>query len=129
MRDTVTRHISTTETSTAILFYSMVAVMLAGLASAPFGWQAMDIGVLAVAIFAGLMFGLGHFFVIEAFRYAEASVVSPYRYANLIWAALLGFLLWREIPSIWVLAGAPLVVGSGLYILLHERSRRTASRG
>ena len=124
MRDIVTRHIRTTETSTAILFYSMVAVLLAGLASAPFGWQPMDIGAIAVAVFAGLMFGLGHFFVIEAYRYAEASIVSPYRYSNLIWAALLGFLIWGEIPSIWVLAGTPLVVGSGLYILLYERSQR-----
>ena len=125
MRDIVTRHIRTTETSTAILFYSMVAVMLAGLATAPFGWQPMDLRELAVTVFAGLVFGLGHFFVIEAFRYAEASVVAPYRYANLIWAVLLGFLIWREIPGIWVLAGTPLVVGSGLYILLHERRRRT----
>ncbi|MCZ6863379.1 MAG: DMT family transporter, partial [Alphaproteobacteria bacterium] len=62
--------------------------------------------------------------IIEGYRYAEASVVSPYRYANLIWAVLLGFLLWGELPSIWVLAGTPLVVGSGFYILLHERSRR-----
>ncbi len=129
MRDMVTRHIRTTETSPAILFYSMVAVMLVGLASAPFGWEPMDIHVLAVAIFAGLIFGLGHYFVIEAYRYAEASVVSPYRYANLIWAAVFGFLIWHEIPSVWVLAGTPLVVASGLYLLFHERSRRAAARG
>ncbi len=129
MRDIVTRHISTTETSTAILFYSMVAVMLAGLASAPFGWAPMDIRVLAVTIFAGLMFGLGHFFIIEAFRYGEATVVAPFRYANLIWATVFGFLIWREVPSTWMLAGAPLVVASGLYLLLHERSRRAAARG
>ena len=67
----------------------MVAVMLAGLASAPFGWQPMDALHIGVTVFAGVMFGLGHYFVIEAYRYAEASAVSPYRYANLIWAALL----------------------------------------
>lgn len=123
-RDIVTRRISAAETSTAILFYSMVALTVVGLATAPFGWRPMDAADLALTAFAGVMFGLGHYFIIEGFRYAEASVVAPYRYANLIWAALLGFLLWGEIPSVWVLAGAPLVVGSGLYILLHERSRR-----
>ena len=128
-RDVVTRRISASESSTAILFYSMVALMLVGLATAPFGREPMDGGELALAIFTGLMFGLGHFFIIEAFRYGEASVVAPYRYANLIWATLLGFLLWGEIPSIWVLVGTPLVVGSGLYILVHERSRRAASPG
>jgi len=39
----------------------------------------------------------------------------------------LGFLLWGEIPSIWILAGTPLVVGSGLYLLLYERSRRASA--
>lgn len=123
-RDIVTRRISVAETSIAILFYSMIALTLVGLATAPFGWQPMDGGELAIVILAGLLFGLGHYFVIEGYRYAEASVVSPYRYTNLIWAVLLGFILWGEIPSVWVLAGTPLVVGSGLYILLHERSRR-----
>lgn len=124
-RDIVTRRISKTESSMGILFYSMIALTLAGLVTAPFGWQPMDVEQVALAAFTGVMFGLGHYFIIEGYRYAEASVVSPYRYANLIWAVILGFLIWGEIPSIWVLAGAPLVVGSGLYILLHERSRRT----
>ncbi len=123
-RDIVTRRISASESSTAILFYSTVALTLVGLATAPFGWQPMDVTDLAIAVLSGTMFGLGHYLIIEGYRYAEASVVSPYRYANLIWAVLLGFLLWGELPSIWVLAGTPLVVGSGFYILLHERSRR-----
>ncbi|TDJ46899.1 MAG: DMT family transporter [Gammaproteobacteria bacterium] len=123
-RDIVTRRISTAETSVAILFYSMIALTLVGLATAPFGWLPMDAGDIALLILTGLLFGLGHYFIIEGYRYAEATVVAPYRYANLIWAALLGFVLWGEIPSIWVLAGTPLVVGSGLYILLYERSRR-----
>lgn len=125
-RDIVTRRISKTESSMGILFYSMVALTLAGLATAPFGWLPMDIEQVALAAFTGVMFGLGHYFIIEGYRYAEASIVSPYRYANLIWAVILGFLIWGEIPSIWVLAGAPLVVGSGLYILLYERSRRAS---
>ncbi|NKB48997.1 MAG: EamA family transporter [Alphaproteobacteria bacterium] len=124
-RDIVTRRISKEETSKAILFYSMVALTLAGLATAPFGWTPVDAEQLAIAIFTGLMFGLGHYLIIEGYRYAEASIVSPFRYANLIWAVLLGYLLWREIPSQWVLLGTPLVVGSGLYILLYERSRQS----
>ena len=123
-RDIVTRRISKGETSMAILFYSMVALTFAGLATVPFGWRPMDAGQLAIAAFTGVMFGLGHYLIIEGYRYAEASVISPYRYASLIWAVALGFILWGEIPSVWVLVGAPLVVGSGLYILLYERSRR-----
>lgn len=124
LRDLITRRISGTESSTAILFYSMVALSLAGLATAPLGWRPMDAADLATAAFTGVMFGLGHFFVIEAYRHGEATVVAPYRYGNLIWAALLGFVLWGEIPSLWVLAGTPLVVGGGLYLLWIERARR-----
>lgn len=123
-RDIVTRRISTAETSIAILFYSTVALTLAGLATAPFGWQPMGASDLALAALTGLLFGLGHYFIIEGYRYAEASVVSPFRYVNLIWAVVLGFLIWGEIPSLWVLVGAPLVVGGGLYLLLQEQARR-----
>lgn len=126
VRDIVTRKISEGESSTAILFYSTVALTFVGLATAPFGWKPMDMTAFAITILAGALFGLGHYFIIEGFRYAEASVVAPYRYVNVVWAALLGYLLWGEIPTIWIVVGVPLVIGSGLYILLHERARRGA---
>ena len=125
-RDIVTRKISTTEKSSAILFYSTLALTLIGLATFPFGWKPMTFNDIGIAILAGTFFGLGHYFIIEGYRYAEASIIAPYRYLNLIWAVILGYILWKEIPSAWVLLGTPLVVGSGLYILYDEGKKSRA---
>jgi len=120
-RDIVTREISVKESSAAILFYSSLALTIFGLTTLPFGWVLLGREEIIVAIFAGVMFGLGHYFIIEGFSYAEASIVAPYRYLNIVWAAILGYLIWQEIPSSWTFLGAPLIVVSGLYILLGEK--------
>ena len=124
-RDIVTRKISANEKSSAILFYSTLALSLIGLATFPFGWKPMTLNDIGIAIMAGTFFGLGHYFIIEGYRYAEASIIAPYRYLNLIWAVILGYLLWNEIPSAWVLLGTPFVVGSGLYILYDEHKKKS----
>ena len=88
MRDLVTRRMTTTESSNAILATTTAAVMLAGLATAPFGWQTptlTDFGLMAAG---GLFAGFGHHFMIEAFRHAEAVIVSPFRYVTIIWAVI-----------------------------------------
>ena len=60
--------------------------------------------------------------MIHAFYVAEASLIIPFKYLSLIWATLLGFLMWGDIPDRWILLGAALVIGSGLYIM-HRESR------
>ena len=65
--------------------------------------------------------------MIEAFRLAQAGLVAPFRYANVIWAVLFGFLLWGELPGRWVVFGSALVIGSGLYIF-HREARLRLSR-
>ncbi|MBI37621.1 MAG: hypothetical protein CL568_08580 [Alphaproteobacteria bacterium] len=120
-RDIVTREISAKESSAAILFYSTLALTVFGLATLPFGWALLDGEEILVALLAGVMFGIGHYFIIEGFSYAEASIVAPYRYLNIVWAAILGFAIWQEIPSSWTFLGAPLIVVSGLYILVGEK--------
>lgn len=124
VRDLVTRRITVTESTPAILCVTTVAVTLGGLATLPFGWTmptAMDIGRWALA---GCLFAGAHYLVIEAFRLAEAALVAPFKYFNLIWAVLFGFLIWGNLPDRWVLSGAVLVIASGLYILHRERRRR-----
>ena len=56
----------------------------------------------------------------HAFRLAPVSVVSPFKYSALIWATLLGFLMWGELPDVPTLVGATVVAASGLYIVYRE---------
>jgi drug/metabolite transporter (DMT)-like permease len=121
LRDIVTRRISATEHTTAIATWSTLALAGTGFATLPFGWQPLDATDVGIAALAGLLFGAGHYLIIEGYKYAEAAVVSPYRYTDLLWAAIFGFILWGELPSLWLLAGAPLIIGSGVYMALHER--------
>ena len=123
-RDMLTRRMTITESSVSMLCVSSVAVTLSGLASPPLGWRAMDPGDVGVLAGAALFLGLGQFLLIEAFRFGEAVVVAPFKYANLLWGLLFGYLFWSHAPDRWTLAGAILVIGSGLYIFHRETLRR-----
>ena len=70
---------------------------------------------------AGLAGGLGHMFLIRAFRAAPASVVAPFSYSSLLWAVLFGLVIWGDWPDLWTWAGALIIIGSGLYIFHRER--------
>ena len=127
VRDIITRRIIRAESSIATLFYTTVAVTAGGLATAPFGWQAPRAGDLALLLMTGVMLSGAHYLQIEAYRHAEAATIAPFRYTSLVWATLLGFLLWGDVPESWTVAGAALVVGSGLYIFHRETVRARMS--
>lgn len=122
-RDLITRRISARESSVAILATTTAAVTLAGFATLPFGWRTPTPTDVALLALTGLLLGAAHFLLIETFRLAEAVVVAPFRYTSMIWAIVFGFLFFATLPDMWVIAGAALVVASGLYIFHRERRR------
>lgn len=126
-RDIITRRISGTESSVAIMLVTTSAVTLAGLASFPFTEWRMpsprDLGLFALA---GTVLGGAHYLMIDTFRHAEAGLVAPFKYSTMIWAVLFGFALWGDIPDRWIFIGSALVIGSGLYIL-HREARVSRS--
>lgn len=123
LRDVLTRKLSRTETSLAILFWSNIILMAGGAMTAPFGWVAVDGHGAFWFIAAGIFNGLAHFLIIEALRTGEASMVAPIRYTALLWAALIGYVVWGELPGFWLWAGAAVIVGSNLYMIRAERRR------
>ena len=123
VRDILTRRISATETSVAMLCYTTLGVTLAGLATTPLGWRPLGAGQVGLLALAAALFAVAHFLVIESFRLAEAALVAPFRYAEIVWAVILGFVVWGTWPDRWIVAGAVLVVGSGLYILRRQTLR------
>ena len=115
LRDIVTRRLSRSETSISILLCSTVIVMLGGLATAPFGWHAMDTRGALLILLAGVCNAGAHFLMIEALRMGEASLVAPFRYTSFLWALVFGYLLWGEIPGLWVALGVGLIICGGLF--------------
>ena len=118
------REIGRTEPGPTIVFYFTLAGMLLGLASLPFGgWTIPDLTTLAMLIGAGLIGGTGQLLLTEALRRAPVAVVAPFDYSQLIWAGIIGYLVWDEIPRAATIAGALVVAGSGVYILYRETRR------
>jgi len=130
-RDIITRRltatVAVTETSVGILCYTTLGVTLAGLTTFTMGWRMPALGDMALLVLSGFLIGAAQYLLIEAFRLAQAGLVAPFRYANVIWAVLFGFLIWGDLPDRWMLLGSTLVIGSGLYIFHREtRVRRRA---
>lgn len=123
-RDIVTRRVSAKDTSLTTLLYSTLGVTLAAGALTPVsGFEVPVLADAMVMLVAGCLLSAAHFLHIETFRLAEAATVVPFKYVSLLWGVLIGYLLWGDLPDAGTLAGAALIVGSGLYVLHRERVR------
>lgn len=81
---------------------------------------------LALLAGAGVLGGFGQFTLFEGMKRAPVSIIAPFEYTSLVWAFLLGWLIWRDVPRPEVFWGAALIVAAGLIIVLGERRRAPA---
>jgi drug/metabolite transporter (DMT)-like permease len=123
-RDLLTRRMSITETSVSMAGVSAFAVAVCGLLTLPLGWRLPDPADVGMLAGAAMLLGLGQFLLIEAFRLGEAVVVAPFKYTNLLWGVIIGFVIWSHLPDRWTTLGAILVIASGLYIFHRETVAR-----
>ncbi len=118
----ITRMVSRSDSSETTLFYANLLGALIMVPVLPLVWtpppSILDI-VLMVAV-GGFGAG-GHFLLILAHRRAPASVLSPFIYTQIVWATALGYLVFANVPNRWTIAGAGIVIASGLYMLYRER--------
>ena len=75
-------------------------------------------------ILGGALNTLAHFLTITALRHGDAALVTPFRYTALVWAALLGFTIWGDVPDNWTILGAMIIVAAGVYLVLREAQVR-----
>lgn len=123
VRDIVTRRLVVTESSVSMTACSSAFVTLCALATFGYGWKPIGAGDAGMLALAGCCMGAALFLMTEAFRYAEATLVAPFRYSSVLWAMIIGTIAFGDRPEPAMLAGAGLVVGSGLYILHREALR------
>ncbi len=121
----LTRRMAATESPLAMQMLSAAgaAAVLAPFALLHWQWPASALTWGLVAL-CGLMGGLGHLFVAMAHRYASAAVLGPFLYQQILYMTLWGWLVFNQVPDAFVVAGALVVVGSGLYLLWLEMRRR-----
>jgi drug/metabolite transporter (DMT)-like permease len=114
------RKLSRTETPLAIVFYYALTSTLVAGAVLPFIWVMPDAEGWLLLILVGVVGGVAQFAMTHAYRLAEVSVIAPFDYMHIFWAALLGFFIWGEVPGNTIWIGVPIVMASGIYILFRE---------
>ncbi|MCV9945867.1 MULTISPECIES: DMT family transporter [unclassified Rhizobium] len=87
-------------------------------------WRTPDMTQLALLVATGVVAGSAQFALFEGMRRAPVSVLAPFEYTSLVWAFLLGYLIWADVPTHNVIAGACMILGAGLIIIVSERLRR-----
>ena len=116
-----TRRLVQSETTPSIVFYFSVVCAIAGALTLPFAWHTPTGSELAALISLGVLGGIAHIFLTESYRHATASVVAPFDYTSMLWALMLGYWMFGELPSALVYFGGAIVAGAGLFVIWRER--------
>ncbi len=125
----MTRHMGASETSQSLIFYSAVVPVVALLPVVPvYGALPESWTSLALLLSLGIFGGVGHWFIIKAFKQATATALAPYPYLQMVWMVGAGYLVFGDLPDLWTVAGASIILASGLYIVHREHRLRLASR-
>ncbi|SMC82915.1 EamA domain-containing membrane protein RarD [Rhizobium sp. RU36D] len=120
------RNLSRTESPGAIAFYFVIASMIGGILTLPFGWVMTDAEGLFLLVLAGLLGGLAHISMTLAFRHAEASLLAPFEYLVILWPVLADLLLFKAPLSYAFISALPLVLAGAALAAMEERRRRQA---
>lgn len=110
-----------TEHTAAIVFYFSVTASCLALLTVPFGWVWPQGREWVFLIGAGLVGAAGQLCLTGSYRLTEAGVLAPFTYVSMLWAILIGWFFFAEIPTVPMLAGATLIIGAGIAIVLRER--------
>lgn len=121
VRDIVTRKLDPQIPTAAVTFTTTLSVCLLGFAGAPLEcWTPLTPTALALLAASAALVSAANIFIIRAFRGVDVSVVSPFRYSSVVWAILLGYLIWGDIPNWLAVLGTLIIVASGLYTMHRE---------
>ena len=116
----MTRKLSTSDDWLTTLFYTGAGGLLWVSLAVGFFWRPLDLEHLGVFAVMGLLGATAHLFIVKALEAAEASLLAPFNYTKLIWAAAIGYVVFAETPSFSTIAGSVVIVASGLFVLQRE---------
>lgn len=115
------RQLVQNEHTAAIVFYFSVTASVLSLFTLPFGWIVPTGQTLALLVLAGLVGGIAQILVTSSYRFGSASMLAPYDYTSMLFAIIIGYVLFGELPTVMMLAGAALVICAGALVIWRER--------
>ncbi|PZF78736.1 EamA/RhaT family transporter [Aestuariivirga litoralis] len=125
----VTRKVGGRDRAETSLFYVGLVGAAAAALPLPFVWKTPQGIEWLLLGFMGLAGTIGHFMLIQAHRLAPASALAPYMYTQIVWMIAVGYLFFGDVPDLWTLVGAAIVVASGLFVFAGEaRALRTPAK-
>jgi drug/metabolite transporter (DMT)-like permease len=117
----LTRLLSTTEKNHTTLFYTGLGGLGWSSLIMPFVWVTPTPIHILVFVATGILGTLAHLCMINAFDYAEASLLAPYNYTKLLWVSIFGYFVFDDIPSLEMWVGAGTIILAGFYVLHREK--------
>ncbi len=124
----LTRQIAGVDRPVTTMAWSAIVGFVVLSLLAPFVWVTPSWTQVGIAVAIGIASTLGHWIVVLAYRHADASVLAPFTYSQLVWVSVLGVIMFAEIPDRWTVLGACVIISSGLYIAHRERIRKAQMR-
>lgn len=114
------RRLTQTETTGAIVFYFMLLTSAISVLTILLGWRWPTPFEAVLLVLIGVLGGIGQILLTQSFQKAETSLVAPYEYATMLWAVMLGYMLFGDVPGPSIVIGALIVVGAGLFVIWRE---------
>lgn len=115
----VRKLVQTERTETIVIYFFMCASLLS-LLTIPLGWVKPTPEQAVLLIGAGFAGGVGQLLLTSCYRYADMSVIAPFEYVSLILTIIIGLVVFAEVPTITMIAGALIIVASGIAVILRE---------
>jgi drug/metabolite transporter (DMT)-like permease len=116
----VRRLTATEKTGAIVLYFSMLSSLL-GLSTIVLGWRMPSLPDFGLLVLIGILGGTGQILMTQSYRYADTSIVAPFEYTTMIWALLLGWFVFGDLPTAAVSIGGVIVAAAGLFVIWRER--------
>ncbi len=123
----ITRHLRGTK-GIVLVSWQAGGALLFGLVTAPFGWVQPSLRDFVLLGLLGVVSTIAHISVNRALKLAPASVVMPYQYTQIVWAVVLGYLVFRDWPDQTMLLGSGIIVAAGLFIFFREQAQAAKTK-
>ena len=122
----IIKRLSVTESSLTITLYMMLYLTPLTFIAALFVWEWPTLAQLGLLVAVGCCGIAGHLAMAQALKDADTTAIMPFDFGRLIWAGLIGFLFFAEVPDVWTLVGAVVIFSAAMYVAVQE-SRRNAT--